>query len=316
MFKNQIIFIICVISTTLLISAGSTKTSNDESLPKLNCEGQKVTKDTPNTKEPGIITADHYLYHSECYENVFSTILKESNKPFVLFVHGRGEHPSKELKKKNKLIEKIQNQYQVTSIMFTWSSWCGSTCFPELKAKEAGVELTKILRILQKIKASDEYSRPYSLLTHSMGGIVISEIDTLPKFLDNLVISASAAEYENHSLWVDKIGLAKRIYIASNESDSTLKCLEGKGFKFGAPCRLGFNETDRAGRWTVKRANNQNIGSEAIYFGFDGALGDKHRYYINQKNTVFDFYDAVLKGKPAPVLGFDEIINNRVYKIR
>lgn len=246
----------------------------------------QVTESTVNTSSPALVTSDYKVYPPSCFKDIISKTLAKSNKPFVLFIHGRGQHPSKALK--NKLISKIEKQYDVSVLMFTWPSWSGLFSFPEQKAKSSNKEFLNLLQIVQDIKNKRNESRTFSLLTHSMGSIVLEgkidyTINNLQNGLfNNIIISASASALKSHSQWVDKISYSKNIYIVSNMNDSILARAEKK-----LSTRLGKNKS--------------HISKEARYIDLTSSkLGKVHRYYVNQKTKVprvFDFYDDVFHGQ-------------------
>ncbi len=294
-----------MIGISILLSACLSR-QMEPPAPDPTCQGVAIIEGSDNTNEPGIVTTDHRLFYQPCYEKVLSQVLKDApQKPLVLFVHGRGEHPSKLVE--DKLLEGLE-KYDVLPIGFTWPSWCKSWCFPEENAYQSADELAVLLKVLEGIRANEVGNRPYTILTHSMGSLVLSKIEPLPRFIDHVVISASASAHQGHSQWIDQIGLGKRIYVVANQPDSTLRRLEGNGIG-----SLFFDETDRLGRWAVERATPQNIGQRALYFGFKGRLGNKHRYYINQQGIVGAFYQSVLTGQQPNFLEFEEVIPGRVY---
>lgn len=292
------------------------------------CTGIQITSDTPNTKSGGIILSNHRLYTKECYEQVLEQVLSEPSKPFVLFVSGRGKHPYKELKEN--LLPTIEGEYDVTAIMFTWPSWCKADCFPEEAALNSGSELMEILLILQEIKDNNQDVRGYTLLTHSMGAIVLQglvsegQVNPLSEILfDNIIISAPAAQFKDHKQWVSKISFSRRIYITENNNDRSLKCLEGKasGPATLAFCKVfgNFDLPPRLGRWAVTSATLNNTADNTHYIGLTGAVKKKHRYYINQSKQaekVFAFYRDVLRGEKASLNEFKETIEGRVFKIK
>jgi len=290
------------------------------------CNGIEITEQTPNTTIPALVTSNHRLYSQECFEPILSKILKKTGKPFVLFISGRGTHPSKEIEKKNQLLSKIEDQYDVTAVMFTWPSWCGFRCFPYDKAHESGAVLLKLLRTLEHLKKKNKQNRTYTLLSHSMGSIVLQglvdlTIDDLSKNLfDKIVVSAAASPQNDHSIWLNKLTFGTQLFITTNKNDDVLKCLENDIGIFSLSkiyCNK-FKLTPRLGRWGTDIANIHNISKNALYFDFTKDLEGTHRYYINQMNEspeVFRFYSQVFQGNPIELTHYDEIISSRVYKL-
>jgi len=291
------------------------------------CKGTQVTGQTPDTTIPALVTSNHRLYSQECFESILSEILKKSSKPFVLFISGRGTHPSKEIEKENLLLLNIEKQYDVTAVMFTWPSWCGLRCFPHAKAYESGAALLKLLRTIKYLKEKDIQNRTYTLLSHSMGSLVLQgladlNIDDLSKNLfDKIIISAAASSQNDHRIWLNKLTFGTQLFITTNKNDNVLKCLESDVGGFG-PVKIFCDEfqlTSRLGRWGTAKATIHNTSENTFYIDFTKGLQGTHRYYINQMNKsseIFRFYSQVFQGNPVQLINYDEIISGRVYKLR
>lgn len=295
------------------------------SVRAVECPGDEITKQTPNTEKPALVTSAHRFYTQECFKPILSRTIGTSSKPFVFFISGRGQHPSKELE--HKLLPKIEQQYGVTAVMFTWPSWCGPRCFPQQKALESSNALLDILQIVESLKQEDKVDRPYALLTHSMGAFVLQgltnlSINELPGDLfDNIIVSAAAVQNKDHKNWINKINFGLQIYITANQNDKSLRCLESDIGGFGPSvifCRK-FKLPERLGRWGVTNASNDNTSTKAIYLGYPEGLGKTHRYYINQEKKapkVFNFYSQVFQGKSVQLGDYEEVIPTRVYKLK
>ena len=266
-----------------------------------NCAGKIIKKKTPNTITPGLITAHSRYYEKRCYKEVISNIFNTSNRPIVLFVHGRGQHPTKTIEED--LIKSIRDQYNVSVLMFTWPSWNGRSGFPDNQAKGSSAELKHIIDILYEIKNTEGHDHSLSLLTHSMGSIVLQGIvegnisHSLPdNIFKNIVISSSASSHKAHKTWVEQVNFTENIYITSNRNDRALRCLEGKP-KFSCKWILRFNMQPRLGRVGNNRASD--AASNAKYINFTGNIKKTHRYYINRSKSpsVFRFYKNSLNGR-------------------
>ncbi|GAB6906467.1 hypothetical protein JCM12296A_23020 [Desulfosarcina cetonica] len=305
MFINIIILTSLVITPIFISSCGTEasvqqKDQVDIATP-INCLGKKISKNSKNTTKPGLITENNHFYGKSCYAEVISNIFETSTKPIVLFVHGRGKHPSKTIKEN--LIKNIRDQYNVSVLSFTWPSWEGPSGFPDTSAMDSSDELTEIIKTLYRVKTNGAYKNPLSMLTHSMGsivlqGIVEKELDnTLTKnIFKNIVINASASSQKNHGEWISNIDFAENIYIVSNTNDKALLCLEGKP-KIVCKFLWHFDMSPRLGR--IDSSNIDDTAANAHYVNFTDKLGKKHRYYINQTNSpsVFNFYNTTLNGK-------------------
>lgn len=300
-----------------LLAACSSMRELGESQSLVDCSGLPLNKHSLNREHRGLIVRNSHsqqrrLYLRPCYREILTPLLTESEKPFVLFVHGRGRHPGKEVG--NDLLGSIERQYDVRTAMFTWPSWQRWNIVPVLAARDSALELQQLLRVIQDIQQTHNVDRKLTILSHSMGAFVMSQLDTFPVIADNLLISAAAAEQENHHHWVDRIGLAERVYILTNRRDITLNNMEGS---YGLWLLHGMREDKSMGTQAVKRATPSNISNKAVYIDFTEVVGTTHRYYINQNRgdraRVFHFYNETLNGEPAYTGDLTELIPDRVY---
>ena len=297
-----------------------------EPFETMQCNGVLVTSQTPNTQIPGLVTSEHMLYPLHCTEQVLKEMLSTSDKPVVLFVHGRGQHPSKAVKKDNLLIQNIEQQYGVEVVLFTWPSWRGSRHFPEDEATEAGPALNSLLQALATVKKKDNPSRVYTLLTHSMGSLVLegliqTNLKPLPRDLfESIVISSSASALASHSTWVNKLEISPQIYVLTNKQDKVLQCLEDDVNWFSSLMYCDSFEAmqKRLGRWGADIDSNTSTGSHTLYFDFSPLLDDDHRYYINQAKkapAVHLFYDNIFHGKPVGFTAYEEVLPDKIFRI-
>jgi hypothetical protein len=153
-------------------------------------------------------------------------------------------------------------------------------------------------------------------------GLVDHATDGLPDNLfDTIVIGSAASAQDKHKAWIENIRFGTQLFITANKNDKALRCLESDMDGFG-PSRLfcsKFKLPPRLGRWSVAEADNNNTSTNARYVGFTNQVGKTHRYYINQKDSapgVFSFYRQVFQGEPVGLANYEEVIPNRVYKLR
>ncbi len=306
------------------INPAATEVKASTPAESAQCSGEEVTDNTPNTEVPALVTSSHRVFARECFETLLSRTLENSAKPFVLFVSGRGRHPRKEMEQE--LLTKIERQYDVTAIMFTWPSWCGYSCFPEGQARASAPALLDVLKIIERQKKREGFDRNYTLLAHSMGGFVLQGLSGLAggelssDLFHSIVINSAAVPQKGHATWVEHIAFGENLFITSNNDDRVLSCIENDLFVLD-PRRLfcrQFGLSERLGRWAVVKATKYNAARNATYVGFDGALGKRHRYYINQQAkapAVFRFYRQVFQGQKIRLQCHKQVIPNRVYKI-
>ncbi|MFT6046079.1 MAG: hypothetical protein ACI9WC_001784 [Arenicella sp.] len=268
-----------------------------------SCPGVSVSSESPNTSQPALITSDGKAYSKKCFSSFLNDLVVSLDAaPLVLFVHGRGKHPSKAFQKENRLLQNIEKEYGVKVVMFTWPSWCGVTCLPKKNAARASSDLLDVIRLLGTIKAETKTKQTFSLLTHSMGAFVLKGLISLPlKDISNdiftsILISASATPAKGHEEWVEALKISHTTYVLRNKKDKTLKCIEGAKF----PCFVAFNQPKLLGRWGKNTHDKSERKTTTEYVDFTGMVGKTHRYYINQQKKspkVFEFYKAVFNGQ-------------------
>ena len=163
------------------------------------CAGIAADRYTKNTSFSALMTDNGKLYFRSCFASAMKNILHDTTKPFVLFVSGRGQYPSKEIK--NRILQKMELQYDIKAAMFIWPSWCGYRCFPDKNAYQASNDLLLLLVAVAAAKRTDSCKhRIYTLLSHSMGSLVLEGVhkttmkQRIPKNLfDNIIIDSAAS---------------------------------------------------------------------------------------------------------------------------
>ncbi|MEI7869531.1 MAG: alpha/beta hydrolase [Candidatus Methylumidiphilus sp.] len=197
--------------------------------------------------------------------------LFEHKKPFVLYVHGRGDEPKKT--EQGKILEKLEQQYGVKVLMFNWDSKAKFVLSrPVAHADEAAPYLSDVVaKIINYRKLHQEArSIPISLLVHSMGNIVLqqaidkdlklSESDG-PLFM-NILMTGSDADAEGHNLWVEKLSAKGEIMITINKQDGTLSWSKHDSGK----TPLGINP-------------KEPLAKNAHYLNVTGLVGKTHRLF-------------------------------------
>lgn len=235
----------------------------------------------------------------------------------IIFIHGRGKHPEKAYKKA--LIADLEDDYSAKVIMFHWPSWNGLTGFPESNARNSANDFNLLLSQLRDYKnANKELIKniKFTLLTHSMGSIVLEEATKnspaqINNLFDTVLISASASEGKGHAAWVNKLDISDNVYITINEEDPML----GPAGAKESGRRLGKGLESRSGQEFA-------LAQNAIYVDLtESSLG--HRYYIHRdlvnKPVAKAFFDDVLNGHAASFSngkGVREIRSERIYILR
>ncbi len=239
---------------------------------------------------------------SDKFEELLEAAIKEIREDerydnFILFVHGRGQHPEKAYRKS--LISDLESNYSAKVIMFNWPSWNGPLGFPEENARKSAKDFSLMLTRLKKYREDNQLSPDkikFTLITQSMGSIVLEESILkhdckLNGIFDMVVICSSASSSANHAEWVNKIGLSDKIYITVNNNDHMLG-------------RAGIKMKRRMlGKWLQTRDGNTfKLAQNAKYVDLTGA-SLRHHYYLHKdlKKTpeAKSFFDEVLNGLPA-----------------
>lgn len=217
--------------------------------------------------------------------------LTDPKKPLLIYIHGRAKDVGEPRKSLDEGIYSDLNNYGVNTLGFTWDADDGG--YDESRPAASAPDF---LLFLEKVQAY--YTRPEnsglpspSLITHSMGALVISELakdEALgpgkPTFLQNLILSAAAVKTKRHDRWLRNISIAERIFVTVNPNDVALG-FAGLLFK---PNMLGRDLSTPA-----------VLGGRVVYVDLS-RLNVNHRYFVksgqNGHASLREFYTAGLKG--------------------
>jgi len=127
---------------------------------------------------------------------------------------------------------------------------------------------TLYTRLIEK-----DCSSKMSLLCHSMGNYVLkhtlatSENATSKLVFDNICLVAADANNHNHSEWVGKLDVRKRVYVVINEEDYALKVSRIKPGQ-EQRARLGHytKNLDSSNAHYIDVTNLEHVGSDHGYF--------------------------------------------------
>jgi pimeloyl-ACP methyl ester carboxylesterase len=162
--------------------------------------------------------------------------VRQSNKPIVLFIHGRGDEPGKSLRaKKNFLglgsaVPMLENQYGTAVLMFNWDSKAASIRDRSRalgNAAAAADALHAVILELQSYYSKDPSMKPVVLLAHSMGTIVVQKYVekygwSAGRVFANVLFTSADADNLDHAKWVERISSVERVYITINPRDKML----------------------------------------------------------------------------------------------
>jgi len=225
---------------------------------------------------------------------------------FILFVHGRGKHPSKAFKQR--LLTDLEKDYSAKVLMFHWPSWDGSLGFPEQAARDSAEDFIAVLRAIKTFKENHTdlaQGVRFTLLTQSMGSLVLEESvlrlqnEPLGILFDTLVISASASCTRDHAAWVSRLDLSDCIYILINRNDPILGS-------------AGLRERSRRlGKGLKSRGKTVKLTDRAVYIDAT-KMTLFHRYYLHrnlrQSPALKRFFNQVLNGLPTTLDSTHDII--------
>ena len=303
---NRILLLISLVAVSLLYLYRNTHYPKDRNIPQATCHGLTIPLFPPNTLTPALLTADNKLYTQKCFRSALAKTIKNTDKPLVIFITGRGMHPWKSISKQ--LLSKLEKQYNVNALIFTWPSWCGIKCLPFSQARHSADIFLKLLYAIDRtLKENQQSKQILTLFSHSMGSSVLEGISTYPleslphNLFDNILIDASASSQKGHTVWLEKLTFARHLFVVSNQGDAALKCLESDIVHSGVTktfCK-DFKLSPRLGRWGAEKTYHKSRISNTHYVDFTKELGDMHKYYIDQKEKsteVFNFYYRIFHG--------------------
>lgn len=226
----------------------------------------------------------------------------------IVFVHGRacggGGEPDKSL---GSVVPEMESDYSAGVVMFFWPG-SDKGCplgFPEDESRAAGPALRAMLARLDAHMASHPATRAklkLSLLTHSMGNIVLEEAlatktGLAPALFDDVVLNSSATALAKHATWLARLDFATDVYVTVNGGDDVLLAAgTGRGVRLGRD--LGA----------------ETLTPRAAYVDFTAA-NVNHQYYVSsgQKGQhMRDFYQAVLNGRRYDLAGSTAITKRTI----
>lgn len=239
------------------------------------------------------------------------TALQDREKPLLVYVHGRANKKGEPKKSVKEGIYDALNAYDVNTIGFTWNADDGGYD-PDLPAASAP-DFLKFLGYLENYFRDQKNSNlaPPTLLTHSMGVIVVSTLaqrgslgQTKPEIFSNVVLSAPAVVTNDHARWLSDIRIARRIYVTVNEKDKML-WLAGLG---KTPDMLGHTLSTP---WS---------NSGRVTYVDVSLLDVNHQYFVKagQKGqlNLGKFYSDALKGQNLDLNAFSKAGNRDGVPVR
>lgn len=298
--------------------------------------GDRKKSDLKYDPKTAFFTSDCKGYEANEVEEVLDELFK-TEKPIILFVHGRGKEPKKSLKGGSIVtglaVHKLESQYDAKVLMFSWDSERGGLGLvgitdrtrPLANIPEASEKLNELLIRIRQYRANKNTNKPLVLLAHSMGTIVLQNLvenEALKSWpssdgpiFSNVVISSSDADNLGHEKWVQQIALTERTYVTFNNGDGTLK-ISTEARPEGAVA-LGLNP----GPIFASNANYINLtGLGMSISSQDEEDNDHHEMFnkcsmFNQVNMC-QFYDSALRGNEPSLDSNTAEKSERVYSLK
>jgi|GEM_PF-1516590 len=250
----------------------------------------KFPSDLPDTTRPELMVFPGTVRPVGDFRDIVAASLRDAPaRPIVLYVHGRGDEPSKSIREG--ILRGLADEYGVMPILFTWPS--GKGLFPEREARDAGPALGDVLGQLRDIRSASTAGLTVSLLTHSMGSFVLEGFlgnytGGLPGgLIDSVVISSSSSTVDHHAAWVEKIDFSPAVFITYGHDDPMLG-IAGLGIGTARLGRHGTRQKDEAER----------TAGNAVYVDFGQAVAE-HRYFVGNggQACVYHFFNESLNGR-------------------
>jgi len=240
----------------------------------------------------------------------------QAQKPVVLFVHGRGDEPTKSLEGTGVVlstmaylrigggstglaVRKLQETYGVTVILFSWNSVRSYAGLDFINLTDRSKPLThatnqggggdRLGTVIDSLSTLPPTRPPLVLLAHSMGSWVIKDYiekrKMFPKGLfSNLILSSSDVD-NVHVSWIEDLAKTANVYVTTNEKDWTLDRVKIDSLRKSAPVGL------QLGASSAQNAHYVKIAMEAHEVFY--------RSNWEGNKTVCRFFYEVLGGKRA-----------------
>jgi hypothetical protein len=241
-------------------------------------------------------------YEPEEAFQLLEKIEQESpDKNILLYIHGR----NREVKDEWESLKKLENMYGVRILMFDWPSWSSLLSRPVKNAEESSVELIPVMNAFKEFKNIHK-SKKISLLTHSMGNIVISHYllnyysegnltEDGESLFDNYISNAADIALRGHTNWLTKLDFAKHRYVLMNNRDIVLTFSYILDLKERLPffykLGLGFQNLPLSGK-KIESMLDKN----STYIDLSYTLDNEHRYFENKNKTIKGVLNQLVNG--------------------
>ena len=274
------------------------------SLLVLSLPSQYAHADMRYTSDLLAYTSDKHGFAEGELQPLFDRLLHD-NKPLVIFIHGRGDEPSKSLEGTNAFfsffgfeglaVQKI-TAYDVNVVMVSWDSRAASRNDrerPLANMPEAQGRLAKVLDAFARASDATVSHVPVTLLAHSMGTIVLEkyvkehgwQLRGITPLFSHVVLSSSDADDKEHDKWLQIIASVERVLVTINPDDGIL----GKSAK---------QRREIAGSRPLGRDPRESFARDATYIHIPpiGAHEIFERQPRGARGRITTFFDAIFHG--------------------
>jgi esterase/lipase superfamily enzyme len=265
--------------------------------------------------------------------NQISHVLKrfhenDPHKNILFYVHGR----KKDIEKEWKNLATLEKTFNVKIVMFHWPAWSSTISRPVGAAEDASIEFGDALKEISDYKRqnTEEFiAKRISLLTHSMGNIVVSHYtlnyyasdklqddDQSPLF-DNFIASAPDVPMLGHKEWLSMVTFAKNRFVMMNNGDAVLRASYlldiVKGDILSYKLGLGF-ETFSVRSFFIEKI----IDKGSTYIDLSKVLKAEHRHFQANGPWVDKIFHPLFNGIPVDITkaGLDYQLKKGIYYVK
>jgi hypothetical protein len=247
-----------------------------------------------DSKSPEIILGSERYPITRADEAV-AAVFGRGMKNVVLFVHGRalaspiGGPDWEPRKSRMQIIPKLEERYGSAVIMLHWPHFGTSASVPAGHARAAAGELQILVNAIGQYRsAHPDVQVPVTLLTHSMGSIVLEELvrrggaSSLATFR-SVLLAAPASKAEGSVEWLTEIAKALgpdgEAYVTLNKHDAVLL-------------------RDMLGGQGISEMTGQ-MAPGVKYLTLEGLYTMRHRYLVSLPLIGEHFVGPILAGEPV-----------------
>lgn len=221
----------------------------------------------------------------------FNAGMKEidDGRNILLFIEGHGKSLPMAL---NRAFQ-VQARYDVALVVFDWPSKNRNFNQSLARVRRCGDNFFNLLLQIRDYRSQFMSAQQhFSILAHSLGNYFLSNFVVCgdwqylkDKFVDNVILNASAIRSKEHGVVLSKLEFSERLYITSNKNDFVLR---------GAHL---LTSGKMLGNLAIKP-----LVPQAQYLNFTSVVGREHSYYFgyhaveSDNPAFFYFYNTAIQG--------------------